>query len=185
MTTTSHVTGPEGGHLPSTRRPARTVPARLAGSSYRSGQRAGMEVITLVAGDAELRDLVHRSQPGGGPAGDPMLTCGSEGVPRAAEASQPRRPEDAGVLVMSRRGHARYAVERLTGREREVLALMAEGRSNRAIASQLHVTEHTIEKHIKNIFAALWLTASPDDHRRVLAVLTYLTAAANGPTTVT
>ena len=62
----------------------------------------------------------------------------------------------------------------LTGREREVLALMAEGRSNRAIAERLVVTEHTVEKHVQNIFATLRLPPSPDDHRRVLAVLTFL-----------
>jgi DNA-binding NarL/FixJ family response regulator len=62
----------------------------------------------------------------------------------------------------------------LTDREREVLALMAEGRSNKAIAEQLVVTEHTVEKHVKNIFATLHLPPSPDDHRRVLAVITYL-----------
>jgi DNA-binding NarL/FixJ family response regulator len=51
---------------------------------------------------------------------------------------------------------------------------MAEGRSNRAIAAGLHVTEHTVEKHVKNIFGSLRLPPSPDDHRRVLAVVTYL-----------
>jgi serine/threonine-protein kinase PknK len=55
-----------------------------------------------------------------------------------------------------------------------VLALMAEGRSNKAIAERLFVTEHTIEKHVKNILAALSLPPSPDDHRRVLAVVTFL-----------
>jgi DNA-binding NarL/FixJ family response regulator len=55
-----------------------------------------------------------------------------------------------------------------------VLALMAEGRSNRAIAERLVVTEHTVEKHVKNIFATLGLPPSPDDHRRALAVLTFL-----------
>ena len=64
----------------------------------------------------------------------------------------------------------------LTAREREVLALMAEGRSNRAIAERLFVTEHTIEKHVKNIFETLRLASSPDDHRRVLAVVTFLSA---------
>src|SRR5215472_8747217 len=64
----------------------------------------------------------------------------------------------------------------LTAREREVLALMAEGRSNRAIAERLFVTEHTIEKHVKNIFETLRLASSPDDHRRVLAVVTFLGA---------
>jgi DNA-binding NarL/FixJ family response regulator len=65
-------------------------------------------------------------------------------------------------------------LERLTVREREVLALMAEGRSNRAIAERLVVTEHTVEKHVKNIFGTLRLPLSPDDHRRVLAVVSYL-----------
>lgn len=67
-------------------------------------------------------------------------------------------------------------LEHLTAREREVLSLMAEGRSNRAIAARLFVTEHTVEKHVKSIFATLRLPPSPDDHRRVLAVVTYLDA---------
>jgi DNA-binding NarL/FixJ family response regulator len=62
----------------------------------------------------------------------------------------------------------------LSSREREVLALMAEGRTNSAIAANLHVTEGAIEKHIANIFAKLNLPATPTDHRRVLAVLKYL-----------
>jgi DNA-binding NarL/FixJ family response regulator len=65
-------------------------------------------------------------------------------------------------------------LEHLTEREREVLGLMAEGRSNKAIAERLFVTEHTVEKHVKSIFATLRLPPSPDDHRRVLAVITYL-----------
>jgi DNA-binding NarL/FixJ family response regulator len=62
----------------------------------------------------------------------------------------------------------------LTQREREVLALMAEGRSNKAIAERLFVTEHTVEKHVTSIFGTLRLPPSADDHRRVLAVVTYL-----------
>jgi len=62
----------------------------------------------------------------------------------------------------------------LTERERAVLELMAEGRTNRAIAERLFVSEHTVEKHVKNIFAALHLSPSTDDHRRVLAVLAFL-----------
>jgi DNA-binding NarL/FixJ family response regulator len=67
-------------------------------------------------------------------------------------------------------------LEDLTDREREVLALMAEGRSNRAIGQQLFITEHTVEKHVKSIFGKLRLPATADDHRRVLAVLTFLSA---------
>ncbi len=62
----------------------------------------------------------------------------------------------------------------LTGRERQVLALMAEGRSNSAIATNLVISEGAVEKHVANIFSKLDLPASSTDHRRVLAVLRYL-----------
>jgi DNA-binding NarL/FixJ family response regulator len=64
----------------------------------------------------------------------------------------------------------------LTPREREVLALMAEGRSNAGIARQLWVTEGTVEKHVHHILGSLRLREADDDHRRVLAVLTFLDA---------
>jgi DNA-binding NarL/FixJ family response regulator len=64
----------------------------------------------------------------------------------------------------------------LSERERAVLALMAEGRTNQAIADRLEIAERTVEKHCTSIFTKLGLTASPDDHRRVLAVLRYLNA---------
>lgn len=69
------------------------------------------------------------------------------------------------------------ALSGLTTREREVLALMAEGRSNTAIAESLVVTSGAVEKHITNIFAKLDLPACDDNHRRVLAVLAYLRVA--------
>jgi DNA-binding NarL/FixJ family response regulator len=65
----------------------------------------------------------------------------------------------------------------LTPKEREVLALMAEGRSNAGIAHQLWVTEGTVEKHVRSILQKLKLPASEDDHRRVLAVITFLQSA--------
>jgi DNA-binding NarL/FixJ family response regulator len=65
-------------------------------------------------------------------------------------------------------------LEQLTAREREVLELMAEGRSNQAIAERLFVTLRAVEKHVTSIFTKLGLPASTDDHRRVLAVLAYL-----------
>jgi DNA-binding NarL/FixJ family response regulator len=67
-------------------------------------------------------------------------------------------------------------VSALTDREREVLSLVAEGLSNRAIASRLFVTERTIEAHVTQIFLKLGLPESPDQHRRVLAVLAFLRA---------
>lgn len=65
----------------------------------------------------------------------------------------------------------------LTARQRDVLALMAQGRSNRAIAGELYLSEETVQKHIAAIFSALDLPPSQEDHRRVLAVVAYLQAA--------
>ena len=76
--------------------------------------------------------------------------------------------------LVGRRRQGHDALEELSDREREVLGLMAEGRSNRAIAERLFITERTVEKHVKGIFTKLRIPASADDHRRVLAVLAYL-----------
>ena len=81
-------------------------------------------------------------------------------------------PEVVSQLLSRRRRDQRLAA--LTPREREVLSLMAEGRSNHAISRALYVTEGAVEKHVKNIFGKLGLAQTGDDHRRVLAVLTYL-----------
>jgi DNA-binding NarL/FixJ family response regulator len=75
-------------------------------------------------------------------------------------------------------GGASRAVEELTERERTVLALMAEGRSNEAIAQRLGIGPKTVETHIRNIFTKLCLEPALTDHRRVLAVLTYLGVSA-------
>jgi DNA-binding NarL/FixJ family response regulator len=84
---------------------------------------------------------------------------------------------DPEVVAQLMARHARdEVIERLTPREREVLALMAEGRTNVGIASRLVVTEKAISKHINNIFLKLGLYPAEDDNRRVLAVLTYLNA---------
>jgi len=78
-------------------------------------------------------------------------------------------------LLHARRRNDPLAV--LSDREREVLALMAEGRSNIGIARALWVTETTVQKHVQHILAKLGLAGSSDDHRRVLAVLTWLKAS--------
>jgi len=77
-------------------------------------------------------------------------------------------------LVSARRRNDPLAV--LSPREHEVLALMAEGRSNAGIARRLWVTEGTVEKHVRSILAKLSLPETDDDHRRVLAVVTFLEA---------
>ncbi len=78
------------------------------------------------------------------------------------------------LLARARRGDP---LDDLSPREREVLSLMAEGRTNAAIAARLVVTERAIEKHVSSIFAKLRLPPTEGDHRRVLAVLRYLEAA--------
>jgi DNA-binding NarL/FixJ family response regulator len=77
------------------------------------------------------------------------------------------------ALVRARTGRD-HALSRLTPREVEILASIAEGRSNRAIAAALHVTDRAVEKHINSIFSKLGLTDTADVHRRVTCVLMYL-----------
>jgi len=83
-------------------------------------------------------------------------------------------PELVAEIVGRPRRHDALAA--LSEREREVLGLMAEGRSNAGIARRLHVAEATVEKHVRNILAKLSIPAAPDDHRRVLAVIAHLEA---------
>jgi DNA-binding NarL/FixJ family response regulator len=83
-------------------------------------------------------------------------------------------PEVVSQLLARTRRH--QPVADLTPREREVLGLMAEGRSNTAIAEKLVITQRAVEKHVKNIFQKLRLAPADTDHRRVLAVLRYLEA---------
>jgi DNA-binding NarL/FixJ family response regulator len=78
------------------------------------------------------------------------------------------------VAAMVTHHRARSPVDALTPRERDVLALMAEGQANSGIAARLVITERAVGKHINNIFAKLGLPADADGHRRVLAVLEYL-----------
>ncbi|MFE7718003.1 protein kinase [Nocardia rhizosphaerihabitans] len=81
---------------------------------------------------------------------------------------------DLVARLVARPHHGALPLDELSPREREVLRLMAEGRSNRAIGAALFLGERTIETHVRSIFAKLGLQPEPDDHRRVLAVLTHL-----------
>ena len=114
------------------------------------GQRSGYLLKSRVANVAEFIETVRRIVDGGSLV-DPALVH---------------------ELIAARRRHDPLAP--LTEREREVLALMAEGYSNVGIANRLHVTEGTIEKHVHSILSKLDLPETEDDHRRVLAVLTFL-----------
>jgi DNA-binding NarL/FixJ family response regulator len=95
-----------------------------------------------------------------------------DAVRRVANGGTALDPEVVSQLLSRRREDG--PLERLTPREREVLALMAEGRSNAGIAKELVLTVGAVEKHVANILNKLRLPPSEDDHRRVLAVVTYL-----------
>lgn len=93
-------------------------------------------------------------------------------VRRVADGQAVIDPEIVSRLVQRPRPDDRLAA--LTDRERSVLALMAEGRTNQAIADQLCLSPKTVESHVRNVFGKLDLDPTPSDHRRVLAVLTFL-----------
>jgi DNA-binding NarL/FixJ family response regulator len=96
----------------------------------------------------------------------------ADAVRRVGDGGSALDPTIVSQLVGQRRGDD--PLSQLTAREREVLGLMAEGRSNRGIAKELVVTERAVEKHVTSIFGKLRLPAAFADHRRVLAVLAYL-----------
>jgi DNA-binding NarL/FixJ family response regulator len=96
----------------------------------------------------------------------------TDAVRRVAAGGSVIDPEVVSRLLGRRRSHSR--LDELTPREREILALMAEGRSNAAIAERLSLEVRTVEGHVRTIFSKLGLEPTVEDHRRVLAVLAYL-----------
>jgi DNA-binding NarL/FixJ family response regulator len=118
-----------------------------------SGERIGYLLKSRVSAVADVVDALERIAHGGSVV-DPALVR---------------------ELVSNRR--ARDPLAELTPREREVLSLMAEGRSNNGIGTRLFISEGAVEKHVRSILAKLNLPTSDDDHRRVLAVLVFLGAA--------
>ena len=123
---------------------------RSSGGAHGSGSGVGYLLKDRVANVAEFTDAIARVA-AGGTALDPEVVTGMLNAARHTTT-----------------------LATLTARERDVLTLMAEGRSNTAIADQLVVSERAVEKHISNIFSKLGLPPSDSDHRRVLAVLAYL-----------
>jgi len=137
----------------------------------------GVLVLSQFLEDSYVFDLVSEGAQGVGymlkeKVGDMRLF--TDAVRRVAAGGSALDPDVVGRLV----GRTRKAspVDDLTPREREVLALIAEGRSNAGIARELVVTVAAVERHVTNIFDKLGLNQSADQHRRVLAVLTYLKA---------
>jgi DNA-binding NarL/FixJ family response regulator len=126
------------------------VEVDIAMDLLNDGERVGYLLKSRVMKASELLDALERVR-GGGSVIDPALV---------QELFAARRRKDP--------------LAELTPREREVLTLMAEGRSNAGIAHSLWVTESAVEKHVSSILMKLKLPASEDDHRRVLAVVTYL-----------
>jgi DNA-binding NarL/FixJ family response regulator len=102
------------------------------------------------------------------------LEAFADAIRRVGEGGSVVDPEVVDALLGRRREAS--PLDALTERERDVLALMAEGRSNQAIGDRLGLSPKTVEAHVTAIFAKLGLEPTPDDHRRVLAVLTYLRA---------
>jgi DNA-binding NarL/FixJ family response regulator len=97
----------------------------------------------------------------------------SDAVRRVGDGGSVLDPSVVSQLV-GRQRHGHDPLDDLSEREREVLALMAEGRTNHAIGERLFITDRTVEKHVKSILMKLRIPASADDHRRVLAVVAYL-----------
>jgi DNA-binding NarL/FixJ family response regulator len=180
-----------GGHKPD----LAIVDVRLPPTFTDEGIRAAVEArkrhpgtgILILSQYVEPAYTAELLAPGGGGVGYLLkervgeVRAFLDAVKRVAEGGTVLDREVVAELVRSRdpAGDDR-TLATLTLREREVLALMAEGRTNAAIARALVVTPGAVEKHVSNIFAKLDLPITGDDHRRVLAVLTFLHAGGDG-----
>jgi len=155
------------------------VDIRLPPDFHDEGLRAALRARELVPGTAILVvsqyvEHAYAAELLADRGGDRIMhvTEFVEAVRRVAGGGTALDPEVVAQLFSRRREDG--PLERLTAREREVLALMAEGRSNAGIAEQLVLTVGAVEKHVQSIMGKLDLLQSAGDHRRVLAVLTYL-----------
>ena len=162
------------------------VDVRMPPTHRDEGLRAALEARALVPGlpvlilSQYVEELYAGELLESGPEGvgyllkDRVADVGDfvDALRRVAAGETVLDPEVVAQLLARRRRDD--PLDTLTPREREVLGLMAEGRSNTAIARAMVVTEGAVEKHVRNIFGKLGLPASDSDHRRVLAVLTYL-----------
>jgi DNA-binding CsgD family transcriptional regulator len=125
----------------------------------------------------------RRRLPATGPGGEGATSVSREGGSGGEAATfVPREGRSSGkaATFVSRilgRRRVKDPLDALTGREREVLGLVAEGLSNKAIAARLTITDRTVEAHVAQVFAKLGLSDDPGSHRRVLAVLAFLRSA--------
>jgi DNA-binding NarL/FixJ family response regulator len=150
---------------------------RAAERILASGDRPGVLVLTQTADAGHAMRLLGDGTRGIGYLLKDRVADVDEladAVRRVARGGTVIDPTVVASLVGRSRSHDR--LDPLTPREREVLSLMAEGRSNVGIADRLFVTEKTVETHVASILGKLGLESQPDDHRRVLAVLAYLRA---------
>ena len=149
---------------------------RLAGAVRgRDGPRIGVLLLSQYVEAAYAYQLIESEAAGVGYLlKDRLSDIGelADAIRRVARGGSAMDPSLVAQLLRRRR--ERNPLDELTDREREVLGLMAEGRTNLAIADRLVITLKTVETHVASIFSKLGLEPEPDDHRRVLAVLTYL-----------
>jgi DNA-binding NarL/FixJ family response regulator len=161
------------------------VDVRMPPSYDDEGTRAAAEIRRSYPGTAvlvlsqhiETRHIVELVTAGGGFGyllKDRVLDVDDflDAARRVSDGGSALDPQVVATLISA--PNRRSAVDELTPREREVLSLMAEGRTNGGIARQLWLTEKTVETHVRTILMKLGLAASEDDNRRVLAVLAYL-----------
>ena len=163
------------------------VDVRMPPGNDDDGARAGAEIrrrhpavaVMLLSQHVETRHTVDLVAAGGFGylLKDRVLDVDDflDALRRVAEGGSALDPEVVSALVAGRRDDPLAA---LSPREREVLGLMAEGRTNAGIARRLWLTDRTVETHVRSILGKLGITASDDDHRRVLAVLSSLRAGA-------